>query len=103
MATLDLERVSRLFLRRGERVVVVLPSGEHVVLVPLPEYEKLVQGSSRPAAGEAPRERRGKSGRGSEPGSANPTAKPRGDLEVVDPPQGGLKDDDQYFPEPLEG
>ncbi len=91
---LDLEKIQRIFTRRGERVVLVLPSGEAVVLVPLTEYEQLVPGpkpTAQPQPAVTPAPRRG-------PGRP-PAVHP---LEAIDPPQGQLPDDDQYFPEPLE-
>lgn len=96
--SLNLERLAKLFSHRGEKVVVVLPSGEAVVLVPLGEYEKLVAAKPLPAVSEV-RERRN---------GGRPATRPEGatkapnSLEAVDPPQGALPDDDQYYPEPLE-
>lgn len=97
-APLDLERLARLFTRRGERVVVVLPSGDPVVLLSLPEYEKLTSRGA-PTVIEPPRDKRG-SGR---PAPPSAPATPSSSVEAVDPPQGGMADDDQYYPEPLEG
>ena len=91
-ATVDLDQLARLFSRRGERVVLVLPSGEVVVLVPLTEYEQLV-----PAVAKAPVPPRRSPGRPPTARAASPAP-----LEAIDPPQGQLPDDDEYFPEPLE-
>lgn len=104
MPGLDLERIAQLFARRGERVVLVLPQGELIVLVPLAEYEKLVAGSGTAAAGVGPTVRRHK------PSPTVPSTMPTktytpaaNPLETVDPPQGTLTNDDQYYPEPLDG
>ncbi len=104
MAGIELERIAQLFARRGERVILVLPQGEMVVLVPLAEYEKMVTGENRVPINNSVTVRRSK---------ANPTANANtapkaplaaaNPLEAVDPLQGALTNDDQYYPEPLEG
>lgn len=88
----DLERIKKIFARRGEKVVLIMPESEPVVLVPLTEYENLSQGKLPP-------------GKTQPAVQAKPTViqkQAQPDLpEIVDPLQGGLEDDDQYFPEPL--
>lgn len=94
---IDLERIQKVFTRRGERVVLIMPDSEPVVLVPLNEYEQFSQ-SKLPLTNPGNRIQT-KATRNQvkpAPASAN-TANP----ELVDPLQGGLEDDDQYFPEPL--
>lgn len=96
---IDWERLNKLFLERGERVVLVPPQGEPLVLVPLSQYEQLLgkghavsaetrskPPARRPAAPTTP---------------ATPPSEASSALEPIDPPQGALQDDDQYFPEPL--
>lgn len=103
MPGLDLNQIVKLFTRRGERVVVILPEGEPVVLVPLSEYEKM--SVARPASERAAHRLHDKPTPAAPPtGGAKPSAvaAPAESLEPVDPPQGGLADDDQYYPEPLE-
>ena len=98
--TVDLEQLARIFGRRGERVVLVLPQGEPVVLVPLSEYEQLTLGAkgSKPIPMAVPANPQGRRGPG-----RPPVVRPSGDsLEQIDPLQGQLTDDDAYFPEPLE-
>jgi hypothetical protein len=103
--TVDLEQLARVFGRRGERVVLVLPTGGPVVLVPLSEYEELVspgRSGTRPAqtaAGQVPRRN---PARPLAQKPVQPQVAPTEALEAVDPLQGSLSDDDQYFPEPLE-
>lgn len=77
---LNLEQIYRIFKRRGERVVLILPNGEPVVMLPLADYENLSGsglGHQRPKSDE-------------------------NNLELIDPMQGGVEGDDQYFPEPLD-
>ncbi len=81
MSDLDLTKLSPM-LARGERVVVVMPAAEPVVLLPLAEYEKLLQ--SVPA----------------EANLLNPADK-EPILEDISPLAGSVADDDQYYPEPL--
>ncbi|MDP3986568.1 MAG: hypothetical protein U1C53_01925 [Candidatus Veblenbacteria bacterium] len=92
-ALIDLEQLNRVFMNRGERPVLVLPGREPLVVVPLSEYERLVQG--------APKRGPAKSAIVSQDKpqlEAKPVAPT---VELVDPLQGGVTDDDQYFPEPL--
>ena len=92
-ALIDIERLQKIFGRKGEKVVIVVPGQDPVVLVPLTEYEQYEQGKRPPTAGE--------------PKVNKPPQKPQTPApklqtpEPVDPLQGGLEDDDQYFPEPL--
>ncbi|HAO81179.1 MAG TPA: hypothetical protein DEA87_00665 [Candidatus Veblenbacteria bacterium] len=92
-ALIDIERLQKIFGRKGEKVVIVVPGQDPVVLVPLTEYEQYEQGKRPPTAGE--------------PKVNKPPQKPQSIVpklqtpESVDPLQGGLEDDDQYFPEPL--
>lgn len=82
----NLELLARL-VGRGERVVLVLPQGDPVVLMPVAEYERLVPRLSptQPKKNNNPK----------------PTPRTSQQLEQVDPQQGSLSDDDQYYPEPL--
>lgn len=99
MATIDLDRLSRVFLRHGERVVIIGSDGEPLVLVPLDEYESMMKAKPvKPAAEHQP-----KRANAAEIASPKVAPKTQAALEPVDPPQGALKDDDQYYPEPLEG
>ena len=92
-ASVDLERLAKVFTRRGERVVLVVPGMEPVVLVPLSEYERLTSGEQ------------GQNRTGELKGSKSrpkPSAQTKfGSPEQIDPLPGGLEDDNQYFPEPL--
>jgi hypothetical protein len=105
--SVDLEQLSRVFARRGERVVLVLPQGEPVVLVPLSEYEQLardpraVTPRGQPSPFQPLQPRRGP---GRPPASRPQPIQPAAQEppEAIDPPQGNLLDDDAYFPEPLE-
>ncbi len=81
MSNLDLAKLSFL-LQRGERVVVIMPAAEPVVLLTLAEYEKLLQA--------APAETNLLSPAGEEPV-----------LEDISPLAGLVADDDQYYPEQL--
>lgn len=81
MSNLDLTKLSPM-LARGERVVIIMPSAEPVVLLPLAEYEKLLQ--SVPAEADLLNQA------GREPV-----------LEDISPLAGSVADDDQYYPEPL--
>lgn len=100
-ALIDFEKIAKVFTRHNERVVVVVPGMEPVVLVPLNQYDELVshkQPSQKPAdqANKAP-------AKPAVPVNKPPqTQQPKPhQLEQIDPLQGGLDDDDQYFPEPL--
>ncbi len=70
----DLGQLIKRLLARGERVVIV-GDDEPMVILPLAEYDKLSGFSS--IQQEIPY------------------------LEPIDPPQGAVEDDDQYFPEPI--
>ncbi len=95
---IDLARIQKVFGRRGERVVLIMPdSAEPVVLVPLNEYEQFSQTKLPLAATGAG----GQNKTHKNPIKPNNTAGQRPQPELVDPLQGGLEDDDQYFPEPL--
>lgn len=97
MASLvDLAKLQQIFSRRGERVVILLPDSEPVVLVPLMEYERLVGGAPRASQPKLA----GKETEQKQISKGNSAPNPK--LEAIDPPQGALADDDQYFPEPLE-
>ena len=76
----DLGKLIERLIARGERVIIV-GKGEPVVVLPLPEYEKLTAGQAMMF------------------NDSNRAANER--LEPVDLPSGTLADDDQYFPEPL--
>lgn len=89
--TVDLNQLLGLVARRGERVIVVVPGQEPIVLVPVSEYERLMAGTVAQPVPEKSSSQRVKT----------PPAAPK-TLEAVDPPQGSLTDDDQYYPEPLE-
>ncbi|MEK7496690.1 MAG: hypothetical protein AAB657_02170 [Patescibacteria group bacterium] len=89
--------ISRL-ASRPEKFVVILPSGEAVVLVSLQEYEKLTSEKSGVAVN-------------NQKNVKNPTEQslPFGQMtkasqtvEAIDPLTSGLSDDDQFFPEPIE-
>ena len=94
----DLEKLTRVFARTGERVVLVIPGQEPVVLVPLADYEKLHL--AKPRAISTPVTN------GAKPVPLTPkhqASVPAGTpVEAVDPIQGGVESDDQYFPEPLD-
>jgi len=115
---IDLEKILRVLSRNGEKVVLALPGQEPVVLLPLSQYEKLLapvsQLSSRApvtspqlnSASSRPRGRPPKS-EINQPNMGNQRdnrsyVSPTGVVEAVDPLQGGLADDDQYYPEPLD-
>ncbi len=70
------ELIERL-LKRGERVVVI-GGPEPMVLLPLSEYEMLLENKTNLE-----------------------TAENAPYLESVDVPQGAVEDDDQYYPEPV--
>lgn len=91
--TVDLEKIQKVFARRGERVVLVLPDSEPLVLVPLSEYEQFGQAKLPLNPAETKNKKPA-------PAQPKPSAKTE-TIEQVDPLQGGLEDDDQYFPEPL--
>ena len=80
----DLGQLIMRLAARGERVVLV-GAGEPMMILPLTEYDKLRadQFSTEMSATDF----------------ARPLSSP---LEFIDPPQGGLADDNQYFPEPIE-
>lgn len=92
----DLSELRHILGRHGERVVVVVPGQTPIVLLSLAEYEQLSQGrasgmsqkNTRPQAIE------------SKPQPKNSAFQPP-KLETIDPQQGALEDDDQYYPEPL--
>jgi len=94
--TIDLNELARIFSRRGEKVVVILPDSEPVVLLPLSEYEKITTLQRTLPLKSA------KTKISPKPIMENSIAKSEDKLEAVDPLQGALPDDDQYFPEPLE-
>ncbi len=101
----DLDQLARIFGRQGERVVLVLPSGDSVVLVPLSEYEQLVGGTraqAKPVTLEAQPRRSPGRRPAPKPIEPMPAQTKSESPESIDPLQGGLSDDDQYFPEPLE-
>ncbi len=92
-----LTTISRLS-SRPEKFVVILPSGEAVVLVPLQEYEKL---TSEKSGGVVNNQKVVK--------NSTEQSLPFGQMtkanqivEAVDPMPSGLSDDDQFFPEPIE-
>lgn len=91
----DLAELRRILGRKGERVVVVVPGQEPIVLLSLSEYEQLTGGTGKTGA----RPAAGGNGRSGASKSAGPAAPAK--LESIDPPQGTLEDDDQYYPEPL--
>lgn len=102
MATIDLDRLSRLFLSRGERVVIIGSNGEPLVLVPLDEYENMA--TRRPNRPNAEQSKRvNVKPAAPEIAPLKPQPKAQANLEAVDPQQGAVQDDDQYYPEPLEG
>ena len=51
-ALIDIERLQKIFGRKGEKVVIVVPGQDPVVLVPLTEYEQYGQGKRAPSVGE---------------------------------------------------
>lgn len=91
-----LTTISRL-ASRPEKFVVILPSGEAVVLVPLSEYEKLTASSAsvpvKPSNSPATSIKKA---------IRNEANSVRETVEAIDPIPGGVVEDDQYFPEPLE-
>ncbi len=92
----DLAELKRILGRKGERVVVVVPGQEPIVLLSLTEYEQLSGGGGK--AGARPQANGNSRAAAPRPASAADPAK----LEAIDPPQGTVTDDDQYYPEPLE-
>ncbi len=96
---IDFDQLVRVFGRSGERVVLVLPGQEPVVLVPLKEYDALTAATLAGSSRNTPKLAAVQAEVKLQPLSAAAPAKP---LEVVDPLQGGLPGDDQYFPEPLD-
>ncbi|MBI5465752.1 MAG: hypothetical protein HY974_00485 [Candidatus Kerfeldbacteria bacterium] len=91
----DLNELVRLFTSRGEKVVVIIPGHEPVVLLPLAQYDQLTgvaKSQINPKLVGSPGKKLG----------GQPAKPSAGQLEAVDPPQGSLEGDDQYFPEPLE-
>lgn len=97
MASLvDIERLQKIFGRKGEKIVLVVPGQDPVVLVPLTEYENYSE-TKKTNTDEV-------KGKPKIVQTAKPAtvASPKSEApEVVDPLAGGLEDDDQYFPEPL--
>jgi non-homologous end joining protein Ku len=95
---LDLEQLNRIFSRRGEKVVLVMPEGEPMVLVPLTEYEQSRKSDSLvakiPNKDIKNQPKQAQVFKNSQPTNQD-------GLEAIDPPQGALMDDDQYFPEPI--
>jgi hypothetical protein len=90
----DLNELARIFTSRGEKVVVVLPGYEPVVILPLKQYDQLVSNQIRTTNPKLS---------ASLKKSVNPVkSAPVQKLEAIDPPAGSLESDDQYFPEPLE-
>lgn len=112
---IDLEKLYRIFSRRGERVVLLLPDTEPMVLVPLSEYEHnntdlatVAKSPSKnsghhhstPASSTANQQTlQGRKVVNSE-NKANLSQKIT-EPEQIDPLAGPIEDDDQYFPEPL--
>lgn len=95
---LDLEQINRIFSQRGEKVVLIMPEGEPIVLVPLSEYEQLRKSGGLIA-------KLSNKDIKNQPKQAqvfkNNQQSGQDGLEAIDPPAGALMDDDQYFPEPL--
>ncbi len=83
---------------RPEKFVVILPSGEAVVLVPLIEYEKLT--SKKPNIQSSNQKVNKITTEQTLPFTS--TTKEDKSIEAIDPLAGGLSDDDQFFPEPIE-
>lgn len=82
MINIDLEKLLPL-LKRGERVVLIMPGLEPLILMSVKDYDRLM---NKVAAG-----------------NKTPANSPRAAaVETIDPLQGALADDDQYYPEPLE-
>ncbi|MFA4818794.1 MAG: hypothetical protein WC621_03060 [Patescibacteria group bacterium] len=79
---LDLTRLLPL-LQRRERIILVLPGEEPIVLLSLADYERLSPLSSSAK-------------------SARTDESTVHQLEIIDPPASSVEDDDQYYPEPLE-
>ena len=91
-ANIDIERLQKAFGSKGERIVIVVPGQEPLVMVPLNEYEQMSSGKKAPGKANEPKANR----------SEVKPAPPKISLpESIDPLQGGLADDNQYFPEPL--
>lgn len=95
---LDLEQLNRIFSQRGERVILIMPEGEPVVLVPLSEYEQLRKAGGLVA--KLPNKDIKNQPKQAQVFKNNQQSK-QDELEAIDPPAGALIDDDQYFPEPL--
>ena len=97
-ALIDIERLQKIFGRKGEKIVLVVPGQDPVVLVPLTEYEQYGQSKHTPPVGEP---KTNKPPVKPQP-PVKPTEAPKAEApEIVDPLVGGVEDDDQYFPEPL--
>ena len=129
MSGADVTELLELAQRTGKQVILVAPGQEPVVLVPLAEYNKLTAPESNGTPGSSQKQGALRSsgkqalpqiqsqaelsaaflglGLQSAPARSNssqavtPTPQPT-KLEAVDPQQGGLPGDDQYFPEPLD-
>lgn len=99
-ALIDFEKIAKVFNRRNEKVVVVVPGMEPVVLVPLAQYDELTNKPSSLKAGESVAKTAVKPNNQVKHQPQLPP-KPVAPVEPIDPLQGGLEDDDQYFPEPL--
>lgn len=95
---LDLEQINRIFSQRGEKVVLIMSEGEPVVLIPLSEYEQSRKFSGLVA--KVPNKDIKNQPRQAQVFKNNQSAS-QDRLEAIDPPEGALMDDDQYFPEPL--
>lgn len=92
-ASVDIERLQKVFGGKGERIVIVVPGQEPLVMLPLNEYEQISAGK-KTQVNKSAETKAGKLQLGQQ--------QPKPDApELVDPLSGGLTDDDQYFPEPL--
>ena len=91
-ALIDFSKLEK-FLTSGERIVVVIPGQEPVVLVSLAEYEKLTNVKAQPAKTREVKQ--------TKPQAKSMVEAKTDEVEAVDPLPGALEDDDQYFPEPM--
>ena len=87
---MNINDIVKIFTDRGERVVVIMPDHEPVVVMPLVEYESLLPDTrqktfNQPADYQSP-----------------PVYESNMPIEPVEPLGGSQLSDDQYFPEPID-
>ncbi|MBU1038806.1 hypothetical protein KKC17_01015 [Patescibacteria group bacterium] len=105
---LDWQRLAALLGPVSDKVVVILPSGQTLILTSLEHYEALVKGKknldSLPIKNSLAPSATKKRGRPPKSKPVEPIALPQsklGEVEEIGGLVGGLSNDDEYYPEPI--